>query len=237
VTFGPFDVDPAQIDRLTSEFVPFVNRLMEAEVAGHDIRGYSLSITRNETTADGGVDAAMRGAKDSEWLPDGDSAWQFKRTNPGPKACADEFAGATWAHGFIKGGGSYVAVIRHTLTDSRVEARRKAITSKAIELGLISEDDRERIRVYDSNALARWASQFPSLAVSRILGGPGRVATDFRSWSESRNHQAAWTADALRDEAIQAIREQASSTGVVELPGARRGRNWEDAPRAGGPKA
>ena len=218
MSFGPFEVDPAQIDRLTSDFAPFVNRLLEAEVAASEIRGYSLTITQNETTPDGGVDAALRtGAEGSDWLPDGASAWQFKRSNPGPTACANEFAGAGWAHEIVKDRGSYVLVIRHALNDSLIAARRKKIADKAVELGLIEEDERDRIRVYDSNALARWASQFPSLAVSRVLGGPGSVASDFRYWSESRSHQSVWTADDRRQEAVSAIRAQATSSGVVEL--------------------
>ena len=90
-----------------------------------------------------------------------------------PAACATEFANADWAHEFLRAGGSYVLVLGASLSDKLIENRRKKIADKAIELNLLAADDNLRIRVYDANKLAQWASRFPSLAVSRLAGGPG----------------------------------------------------------------
>jgi hypothetical protein len=71
--------------------------------------------------------------------------------------------------------------------------------------------------VYDANKLAQWASQFPSLAVSRLAGGPGSVAVDFETWASGRPHDKQWVADGDRDTAIRTIRSQVSSPGIVEV--------------------
>ncbi len=217
MTLGPFDITPKRIEDLDVRFTPFVNRLLDLEVRAAGLQGHHLSINYNETTPDGGVDAALRDAPQTDYLPSGDSAWQFKRSGYGPTACAGEFAEATWAHQFVRGGGSYIIVIGATLPDNLIERRRKKVAEKAIELGLLTADDRQRIRVYDANKLARWASRFPSLAVSRLAGGPGSVAVEYDRWASGRTHDTHWVADAEREAAIQQIRSQLSSPGAIEV--------------------
>jgi hypothetical protein len=217
VTLGPFDIPSERVQALGASFTPFVNKLLDVEARRHGLQGYRVSVNANETTPDGGVDASLRDAPLTDYLPAGDSAWQFKRTGLGRQACADEFAHASWAHEFLRSGGSYILVLGAALPDNRIEERRKKVAEKAIELGLLTVDDNRRIRVYDANRLARWASQFPSLAVSRLAGGPGSVAVDYETWSSGRTHDKQWVADAYRDAAIRTIRSQVSSPGIVEV--------------------
>lgn len=217
MTLGPFDISAARITSLGVRFTPFVNRLLDLEVRSNALAGHLLSVNVNETTPDGGVDASVRDASSSDFIPTGDSAWQFKRSGFGPKPCADEFAKAAWAHEFVDGGGSYVIVIAAALPDNLIERRRQAVAATAMDLGLIDVDDRDRIRVYDANALGRWASRFPALAVSGLAGGPGSDAVDFDRWAAGRTHTVAWAAEAARDAAIEDIRRQVASDGVVEI--------------------
>lgn len=217
MTLGPFDISAERVNALGARFTPFVNRLLDLEVRANAMYGHQLSVNVNETTPDEGVDASVRGAPVSDYLPTGDSAWQFKRSSFGPKACADELEKATWAHEFLRHGGSYVIVIATPLPDNLVERRRAKVAAKAVELGLLAQDDRDRIRVYDANKLARWASRFPPLAVSRLSGGPGSDAVDFEIWASGRTHTTTWTPDDARSDAIAAIRAQVSSPGVVEI--------------------
>jgi hypothetical protein len=217
MNLGPFDVSAAQVARLDARFSEFVKRLLAAEMAAHSLRGRALVVNSNENTADGGVDAGLRGASRTDWLPEGDSAWQFKRSDLSPKSCAEEFEKATWAHEFVAKGGAYVVALGVPRNDRLITRRREAVARKAIELGLLATDDPERICVYDAEQLARWASHFPSLAVSRLLGGPGSSAIDHESWSRSRKHQASWVADDPRRAAIQAIRDEVMSSGIIEL--------------------
>jgi hypothetical protein len=215
--FGPFDVTAAQIVSLGVGFTEFINRLLDVEVASHGIDGHDLVITKNDTTPDGGVDAALHNAVATAWLPKGNSVWQFKRSNFGPKACADELEGAKWAQEYVKAGGSYVIVVGADLNDTLVENRRKAVAKKAIALKLINKDDPGRIRVYDANQIARWVSRYPGLAVSRLLGGPGMDAVDFDYWSATRTHQVEWVADAARQDAIATIRSLVAEDQIVEV--------------------
>jgi len=217
MTLGPFDIAPERVESLGPSFTPFVNRLLEVEARRYGLEGHRLSVNYNETTPDGGVDASLRGAPSTDYLPAGDSAWQFKRSNLGPKACADEFEHADWAHEFVRNGGSYILVLGTALPDNLIERRRRKVAEKAIELDLLAEDDDQRLRVYDGNKLARWASQFPSLAVSRLAGGPGSAAVDYQMWALGRTHDKQWVADADRDIAVQTIRSQVSSPDVVEV--------------------
>jgi hypothetical protein len=214
---GPFDIAPERIEALRAGFTPFVNRLLDVEARHHGLQRHLLSVNLKENLADGGVDAAVRGAPSTDYLPAGDSAWQFKQGDLRPGACATEFAGADWAHEFVRAGGSYVLVLGTSLSDKLIESRRKKVADKAIELNLLAADDNRRIRVYDANKLAQWASQFPSLAVSRLAGGPGSVAVDFETWASGRPHDKQWVADADRDTAIRTIRSQVSSPGIVEV--------------------
>src|SRR3546814_116571 len=218
MNLGPFDISAEQVQALGTRFTPFVNRLLQVEVsAATQMFGYQLAINSNETTPDGGVDASLRSGEAGEFIPGKDSAWQFKRTNVGPTGCAREFGKAVWAHPFVRGGGSYVMVIGAALPDKLIESRRKAIADKAIELGLLMSDSPERIRVYDANRLARWASRFPGLAVSRLSGGPGSAAVDFEAWASGRTHTTRWVPDADRTSIAELIRQQVSSQELVEL--------------------
>ncbi len=214
---GPFDVLPEQIQVLGARFTPFVNKLLEIEARAHGIAGHLVAVNANETTPDGGVDAAIRGSPGTDFVPPGASAWQFKRTNYGPKQCADELDGAKWAHEFLLDGGSYILIIGAVLPDDKVEERRTEVAKKALELGLIATDDRNRVRVYDANRVARWASRYPSLAVSRLAGGPGSSAMDFAQWAETRTHVTTWVADDARRQAIDSIRKQLISAGIVDV--------------------
>lgn len=217
MTFGPFDITADRIEGLGPRFTEFINRLLQVEAKSHGLAGHLLTVNIKETTRDGGVDAATRDAERTDWLPVGNTAWQFKRSGLGATGCANELGGATWAHEFLRNGGSYVIAIGAALPDDHVEERRLKVAEKAIELNLIAADDRERVRVYDANAIARWASRFPSLAISQVAGGPGSVAIDFESWSGKFPYQAHWTPDPAREIATKTLRERITSAGVVEI--------------------
>jgi hypothetical protein len=101
VTLGPFDIAPERIEAIGASFTPFVNKLLGLETRACGLQGHHLSINSKENTPDGGVDASLLGAPSTDYLPIGDSAWQFKRTNLGPKACADECLHLTAHSGWI----------------------------------------------------------------------------------------------------------------------------------------
>ncbi len=217
MTLGPFEITVEQVQALGLRFTEFVNRLLVLEQMSSDLSGHLLRITSLEAVADGGVDASTRDVSRSHWMPDGDTAWQFKRGDLQPAECAAELKAATWAQEFLRSGGCYVLVLGKGLTEAAAERRRMALATKAVELGLIAADNRRRIRLYDGNALSRWASHYPALAVSRLAGGPGSMAIDFEAWSRKRPHQRSWIPDVHRESAIAGLRVRIQTVGVVDL--------------------
>ena len=102
MSLGPFTISPLQISRLDSGFTAVINQLLAVEAAAAGMVGSSLTLNHIESIADGGVDASIHGAPGGDWIPPGESAWQFKRSNLSPKQCADEFRKSTWPTSTLK---------------------------------------------------------------------------------------------------------------------------------------
>ncbi len=181
MTLGPFDITAERIQAPGQSFTPFGNRLLVVQVSASRVHGHQLAINSNETTPDGGVDAALRNGVGTDFMPPATRHGNSSAPASGSQACAAEFENAAWAHEFIRSGGAYIMVIGTPYPDNLIEARRRKIAEKAVELDLLAGDDPDRIRVYDANRLARWASRFPAVAVSQLSGGQGLVAVDFDS--------------------------------------------------------
>lgn len=218
VTTGPFDISYDQIQALGPRFTGFVNKLLEVEIARHGLAGNQLTITLNETAPDGGVDAALRGSPGTSWLLAGDTAYQFKRASQSAAACAVEFAKATYAHEIIKGGGNYVIALGGDgVPDQNLGDRHKEVLAKAVELKILTETDGERIKVYGADDLARWASEFPSLAVDRVLGSVNPGAVDYGRWRESRLHGHPYSPDPKRSQQIEDLRDELTQAGLIDI--------------------
>lgn len=212
---GPFSVSGEQISSLGISFTPFVNHLLDVETSAAGMLGTSLTTTYKENLADGGVDAGLNAETSTRWLPGGQSAWQFKAGNLGPKACADELAGAEAALATLRGGGKYRLVLGAGLNDSLIKARRKSLRDKAIALGILLEDD--SIEVLDANALARWSGDHPSVAVSPLLGGIDSVAQNFTTWSSSNRSSTKWVSSESREQISDAIHSLVNDSDQLDL--------------------
>jgi hypothetical protein len=214
---GPFQVDPEQLERLGADFTSFVNELLVREGRRAGLLGRNMRIDYKDNTADGGVDATLESDHETTWLPVGKSCWQFKRSDIGPSECAKELGGAAWAHELLKSGASYTLVLGTMLGDQKIERRRSKLLEKAKKLGLISDGDEARIQVLDANALARWASEFPSLAISRMLRAPGQGVIDFATWNSSNRHELQWVPNDARGLAITTIRDLVRANTFTEV--------------------
>jgi hypothetical protein len=85
--FGPFSVDPAQVVGPGGAlFQNLVSRLLAAEVASAGMAGSDLHTSYQDNIGDQGVDAGIYAAIKTEWIPAGDSAWQFKAGDLSPKS-------------------------------------------------------------------------------------------------------------------------------------------------------
>lgn len=207
---GPFDVDPTSVERLGAAFALFVNDLLVAEVGRAGLLGFQLDINSQTNTADGGVDAALRSSNATDWLPKGDSAWQFKSSDLEPAECKEELKGAAFARDLMSKGATYVLVLGRPLVGTMKQSRLGALREQAEALGL----DGSVIRLYDGNQLARWVSTLPALALDRRLGGPGPAVLDFERWSSSAEHQERWVACPSRAEMEAAV----TSISTGDLP-------------------
>ena len=78
--------------------------MLELEARASGIAGYLLSVNKDETTPDGGVDAMIRNAPVNDFVPFGTPAWQFKRTAIAPKERANELTDAVWAYETLRAG-------------------------------------------------------------------------------------------------------------------------------------
>lgn len=203
----PFDVEPQEIELLGPRFATFVNALLAAESARAGLRGEQLRTTERTTVADGGVDAHLVSSVATEWLPEGDTAWQFKASDLQPAACREELEGATWAQDLLRNGARYRLVLGKDLTADRVQARRDALVATVRDLGLIQDPQEEgRIEVLTVASLARWASNFPAISQSQLLGGVAPQVRPFEAWSASQRHQSSWIGHSERDDIIASIR-------------------------------
>jgi hypothetical protein len=199
--FGPFAVSPAQLTGLSGGlFQELISRLLAAEAAAAGLSGVVLHTSYQANVGDKGVDALVETAAQTVWIPEGDSAWQFKAGDLGPESCAAELDGATFAHEILNKGGAYRLVLGKAMEPYLVSDREKLLREKAGSLGYNATDD--RIIVVDGNQLARWVEKYPSLAVSRLLKGIGQsAAIDFASWTNKQPHQSSlWIPSPPRDD-------------------------------------
>lgn len=214
--FGPFSVDPAQVVGLGGAlFQNLINRLLAAEIASAGMAGSDLHTSYQDNISDQGVDAGVYAATKTNWIPAGDSAWQFKAGDLRPEGCAVELEGATRARAIIASGGKYRIVLGKALEDHLIEARETKLRKKADELGYDATGD--NFKVIDGNQLSRWVEEHPQLAVSTVLRGPGNVAIAFDKWQQSGMHQSTWVPSDGRDELRATVEAFLADGGRQEL--------------------
>jgi hypothetical protein len=208
--FGPFTIEPASISRMgAADFGSFVGRLLATEVAAHGMAGVTLETTYLENVGDGGVDAGLRHAFKTSWIPAGDSAWQFKAGDLGPAKCREELKGATRALEVLQAGGHYRLVLGATLTSKKIAARRTELVSVATSSGILDAD--KRIDVISADGLARWIETYPALAVSPLLRGIGRRVLTHEEWVDSHPHDTTWVTSPKRDVQVESLRASVAS--------------------------
>ena len=180
--FGPFSVDPAQLTGLGGAlFQELINRLLAAEVAAAGFPAANLRTSYQANVKDQGVDALLEASQKTDWIPAGDSAWQFKAGDLGPKSCAAELGDATYAHEVLRQGGKYRLVLGKGIEAHLIKSRKSELRKKARELGFDASGD--RFKVIDGNQVARWIERYPALAVSKVIRGTGHFAIAFDSWT------------------------------------------------------
>ncbi|WP_146080231.1 hypothetical protein [Pseudoclavibacter sp. RFBG4] len=202
---GPFSVEPKQIEGLDgSGFADLVSRLLAAEIARAGLAGWTLTQTYRTNAADGGVDAGLSNSIATCWLPEGDSAWQFKAGDLGPAACETELRGANAAVEILKAGGSYRLVLGKSLAPNLIATRKARLENVARALGV--EVVPGLIEVLAGDSLARWAEEFPAVASGPSIKGMGTIGQTFGEWSDSVSHTTTWVPSEAREKQIEDLR-------------------------------
>jgi hypothetical protein len=208
---GPFSVTPTQIVSLRAAFTPFVNELLRKEVAAAGLSGTQIATTYQENIGDKGVDAGLTRAVATPSIPEGTSAWQFKRGDLPPAKCRAELKKASAALDILRDGGKYRLVIGADITFDQKRNRRKALreTAKALDISL--EDD--SIEVLNASDLADWAQQHPSLTISHLLGSVRTDVEDFDSWAGSAGASTTWVKSDAHEVIAEQVRESIKRNG------------------------
>ncbi|WBM79891.1 hypothetical protein KIV56_17245 [Cryobacterium breve] len=205
--FGPYSVDPAQIAGLTgADFAAFVVQLLDAERARAGIEGAALTATYRTNAADGGVDADLRRGTKTTWIPEGESAWQFKAGDAGPQTSASELRLASAALAILTAGGSYRLVLGKSIAPEQITDRREALEAVLKDCAIAARPG--QIEVLNGDALARWAEEFPALASSPLIRGMHIIGQTFDEWSNSAMHCSAWIGSEVRDQEIVDLRRE-----------------------------
>ncbi len=212
---GPFEVGAEQVERAGVGFTRLVNQVLALEALRAGMRSHQLRVDSQDESPDGGVDAQLFCDRGTVRIPAGESVWQFKRGDLPPAKCREELRGARWAREAIVGGAAYRLVLGARLTPQKVSRRRDALIAEAKVLGIEVRPD--QFEVLDANSLAEWASDFPALAVSQLLGGPGYGANDFDLWSRSNRHQTRWATSEAREAELSQIRSDLDDGGRVDI--------------------
>jgi len=191
--FGPFTVAPGQVSSLGVRFTPFVNELLRVAASAAGLEAGQLTTTYRDNIGDMGVDAGLRRAISTKYIPAGDSAWQFKAGDLQPGKCRTELRGTQKTGepaslAILRAGGSYRLVLGADLNNALVARRRAALEDQARTLGINIRPG--MFEVLNASDLAAWATEHPSLAVSPLLEGIGLAVRPFASWSESSRPEA-----------------------------------------------
>lgn len=213
--FGPFSVAPASVSRLGPDFAVFVSELLRTEAADAGLAGGALVTTTLENVGDGGVDAFLDSAAETSYLPRGKSAWQFKAGDLPPAKCTKELHDAVHALEILRGGGKYRLVVGADINAKQVAGRRKALEDEAKAQGITVELD--TIMVLNASHLAAWASGYPPLAVSPLLGGITHAVVNFAAWSNSTRLAETWVVNHSADAVAAAIDKAVTGTGSAAL--------------------
>lgn len=205
VNFPIYQITANDISRLSQEeFVDFLNRLLQAEGSRLGISPTDIQTSLRINDPDGGVDALVMNAPDkSSWIPSGNSAWQFKKSDIAPKDIKTEEFPKPGVQKIVRTGGSYCLVIGEDLTPIKANNRNEALQECFTEAHLLPNR-----RLYTAAHLAQWASEYPAIALLPYFMRPAYA--DFmrwETWARQARFQTPFENDQQRDTIITAARE------------------------------
>lgn len=191
-------MSPKQIMDLGANFATFVNELLRLELASTGLGGGHLTTTYRENVSDEGIDTGLRHTVATRYVPAGESAWQFKAGDLGPAGCRTELRNAKSARRVLEAGGVYRLAVGADLNAAKVRRRLAALEEEAAALGIDVHPD--TFRVFNAVDLADWASDYPAMAASALIGGVGDGVIPFHAWAEFSRMGGTWVDSTSRQD-------------------------------------
>jgi len=184
----PFEVRPKEVADLGDPaFVLVLNALLALEAQRAGIPPSDLDLSWKQHTPDGGIDASIKaGATNPDWIPQGESVWQFKSGNFRPAAIESEIADHPLVIAALGGGARYVlALSRESTQQPRVEFEQ------ALESALAAHGFAGRGVVLTGDDVARWASTHLSVAPT-YFGHPLGDLMTYNEWAAAERDRPAF---------------------------------------------
>ena len=157
----PFEIQPTEVARLTDQaLVAVVNKLLELEAQRSGVPSSALNLSWKQHTPDGGIDASADvGTVEAEWIPSGESIWQYKSGSFTPGQVAGELTNHPLVLAALERGARYVLALGRECT----EPIRQDFEAR-LEDALAARGFPGRGLVRTGEDIARWASTHVAMA-------------------------------------------------------------------------
>jgi len=200
-----FAITSGEIDQLDERGLQTaVNFLLREEGFRSGIPQDGIVTSENEKARDEGIDASVESPETlSEWIPKGDSCWQFKAYAITPAQIKKELTDPKHSalQGRLRAGAEYVLMIGADPgpTTSREKAVREALSEIKATGGF---------RVLTSPKIAAWASRFAAFRFLPYFQTPGLALRSHPDWSNMGLHTRKFIPTEEQSRVIAGIQEE-----------------------------
>ena len=184
----PFEVAAKEVAGLDDPpFVAVLNALLGLEAQRAGIPPDNLDLTWKQHTPDGGIDASVTtGATTPEWIPVGESIWQYKSGNFQPASIPAEIKNHPRVFVALREGARYVLALSRECTQPIRED-----FEGALEAALAGQGFSGQGKVLTGEDVARWASSHIFIAPT-YFGHPLDELMTFAEWSATEQDRPAF---------------------------------------------
>ena len=208
-----FSISAKEIENLdAAKFTDVMNRLLKIEASGHKIPLADIHTTERINDPDGGIDAKIIKTPSnitSNWLPSGESIWQFKSGNISPSEIKTEIE-KQGVRKAINNGAYYCLAVNSDYTEKTRTTREQGIKDRITNA---------KYKFYTASDISSWISQHPTIALLPHFNHPIGELMTLEKWASNPLHQSVnFFCDTTRQQYIDTIREQLKKdTGAIHI--------------------
>lgn len=209
-------IDPKEVVLLNAEALPrLIDRLLKVEAKLLGIPAQNVHQSPNIYENEGGIDTYINGVPGvgNEWIPAGDSIWQYKSGDCSPSEIRLEVAKSE-VQTALKKGAAYCLCLGNTLTTI---TRRNRL--QALEESVHSINSQSEYRLHDAANIAERVSEHPALLRQEPFNLPLGDLVDFNGWQNQLvNVEIGFESDESRQELIIKLRQLLDGKTSERLP-------------------